>query len=195
MLYMRNDEMYLQLYIIRHAESMGNIETEEPFDKTNPPLTPHGKNQAIALGKRFEGLNDFTLYVSPLERAMETASRISDNMIIDYDLLERGVRPVENGFEDFVETDAECIERAERVIERIKSKHQSHENVIIVAHGMYAQFLIRAALEIPHGIMRFSVYNASVTKINFCKTELPKLALQNDISHLRETDGEKLFWM
>ena len=192
---MRNDEMYLQLYIIRHAESMGNIETDETFDKTNPPLTPHGKSQASALGRRFKALKDFTLYVSPLDRAIETASCISNNIIIDYDLLERGVRKAESGFEDFEETDAECIERAARVIERIKNKHQNHENVIIVAHGMYAQFLIRAALGISHGIMRFSVYNASVTKINFCKTELPKLALQNDVSHLFETDGEKLFWM
>ena len=192
---MRNDEMYLQLYIIRHAESMGNIETDEPFDKTNPPLTPHGKKQAAALGKRFEGLSDFTLYVSPLDRARETASHISGNMTVDYDLLERGVRATENGFEDFDESDTECVERAKRVIGRIKEKHHKHENVIIVAHGMYAQFLIRAALEIPHGIMRFSVYNASVTKINFCETELPKLALQNDVSHLCETDGEKLFWM
>lgn len=192
---MRNDEMYLQLYIIRHAESMGNIETDEPFDKTNPPLTSHGKKQAAALGRRFADLKDFTLYVSPLDRAAETASCISDNMIIDYDLLERGVRKAENGFEDFDESDEECVERAKRVIERIKSKHRNHENVIIVAHGMYAQFLIRAALGIPHGIMRFSVYNASVTKINFCETELPKLALQNDVSHLLETDGEKLFWM
>ena len=192
---MRNDEMYLQLYIIRHAESMGNIETDEPFDKTNPPLTLHGKKQANALGKRFEQLENFTLYVSPLDRAVETASFISDDMTVDCDLLERGVRKTENGFEDFEESDEECVERAKRVIDRIKSKHRNHENVIIVAHGMYAQFLIRAALEIPDGIMRFSVYNASVSKINFCETELPKLALQNDVSHLRDTDGEKLFWM
>jgi broad specificity phosphatase PhoE len=192
---MRNDEMYLQLYIIRHAESMGNIETDEAFDKTNPPLTSHGKKQATALGRRFADLKDFTLYVSPLDRAIETASNISDNMIIDCDLLERGVRKTENGFEDFDESDEDCIARAKRVIERIKSKHRNHENVIIVAHGMYAQFLIRAALEIPHGIMRFSIYNASVTKVNFCETELPKLALQNDVSHLLATDGEKLFWM
>ena len=192
---MRNDEMYLQLYIIRRAESMGNIETDEPFDKTNPPLTPHGKKQAAALGERFSDLKNFTLYVSPLDRAIETASNISDKMTVDYELLERGVRKTENGFEDFDETDEECAERAERVISKIKEKHRNHENVILVAHGMYAQFLIRAALEIPHGIMRFSVYNASVTKVNFCETELTKLALQNDVSHLIETDGEKLFWM
>lgn len=192
---MRNDEMFLQLYIIRHAESMGNIETDEVFDKTNPPLTSHGKLQAKALGERFSALSEFTLYASPLDRAVETASNISAEICTDADLLERGVRAAECGFEDFDESDTECIARAERVIAKILEKHRNHENVIIVTHGMYAQFLFRAALGIPFGNMRFSVYNASVTKINFCETEPPKLALQNDVSHLLSTDGEKLFWM
>lgn len=192
---MRNDEMYLQLYLIRHGESMGNIETDEPFDKSNPPLTAHGKKQAEALGKRFSALDEFTLYASPLDRARETASFISNDMIIDSGLLEKGTRQIDGGFEEFNETDADCYERAKKVIEKIKSKHRSHENVIIVAHGMFLNQLIKAALDIPYDLMRLSVYNASVTKINFCDDELTKLALQNDISHLTETDGEKLFWM
>ncbi len=192
---MRNDEMYLQLYLIRHGESMGNIETDEVFDKTNPPLTLHGKMQAKALGERFAALKSYTLYSSPLDRARETAAQISKNMIIDYDLLENGVRKAENGFEDYFERPEECYERAKRVIEKIKSTHQNHENVIVVAHGMFLNQLIKAALNIPCDAMRLSVYNASVTKINFCHDAPVKLALQNDVSHLKETDGEKLFWM
>lgn len=192
---MRNEEMYLQLYLIRHGESMGNIETDEDFDKTNPPLTEHGKKQAEALGKRFENLKSFTLYSSPLDRARETAACISPDMIIDYDLLENGVRATENGFEDYYESAEECYERALKVINNIKAKHRNHENVIVVAHGMFLNQLIKAALNIPYDVVRLSVYNASVTKINFCDDEPVKLALQNDISHLKDTDGEKLFWM
>ncbi len=191
---MRNDEMYLQLYIIRHGESMGNIETDEVFEHINPPLTQHGKNQARALGERFKSLDNYTLYASPLIRARETAAAISTDMIIDPDLTEEGTRAVENGFEHFEETYDECIARAKRVIEKLKTRHRNHENVIVVCHGCFAQFLIKAALDIDN-TMRFSIYNASVSKINFCDEELPKLALQNDISHLKETDGEKLFWM
>lgn len=192
---MRNDEMYLQLYLIRHGESRGNVETEGDFDKVNPPLTKHGENQAAALGKRFAGLSEYTLYASPLDRARETAAAISENMIVDSDLLEKGVRITDGRFEDFDESDAECYERAKRVVEKIKAKHQNHENVIVVAHGMFLNQLIKAALGIPYNLMRLSVYNASVTKINFCFDEPTKLALQNDVSHLFETDGEKLFWM
>ena len=192
---MRNDEMYLQLYLIRHGESMGNIETDEDFDKTNPPLTPHGKMQAKALGERFAALESYTLYSSPLDGAKETAAQINETMIIDYDLLENGVRATENGFEDYYESPEECYERAKKVIEKITAKHKSHENVIVVAHGMFLNQLIKAALSIPCEAMRLSVYNASVTKINFCDDAPVKLALQNNVSHLKETDGEKLFWM
>lgn len=192
---MRNDEMYLQLYLIRHGESMGNVDPDGDFDKVNPPLTPHGEAQAKALGKRFASLEDYTLYASPLDRAIKTAMNISGEMLVDPELLEWGVRKTENGFEDFNESAEECYARALRVVEKLKAKHRNHEKVIVVAHGMFLNQLIKAALNIPCAAMRLSVYNASVTKINFCDDEPPKLALQNDISHLKETDGEKLFWM
>ncbi len=191
---MRNDEMYLQLYIIRHAESMGNIENGKAFDGLNPPLTDRGKAQAVALGERFKQLKDFTLYSSPLIRAKETAAYIGKDAIIDYDLLEMCTKHTANGYEAFDESDDDCLKRAKKVIERIKATHRNHENVIIVAHGCFNQFLLKAALNIEN-TMRFSVYNTAVSKVNFCSEELPKLALQNDISHLREIDGEKLFWM
>ena len=162
---------------------------------TNPPLTPHGRDQVKALGERFAALENYTLYSSPLQRAIDTAAQINEKMIIDFDLLENGVRATENGFEDYHESAEECYERAKKVVEKITMKHRNHENVIVVAHGMFLNQLIKAALDIPCKTMRLSVYNASVTKINFCDTEPPKLALQNDVSHLRETDGEKLFWM
>ena len=192
---MRNDEMYLQLYLIRHGESMGNVDPDGDFDRVNPPLTVHGEAQAKALGERFKPLENYTLYASPLDRARKTAMNISEEMIIDADLLEWGVRLTETGFENFSESAVECYARAQRVIEKLKAKHRNHENVIVVAHGMFLNQLIKAALNIPSDAMRLSVYNASVTKINFCENEPPKLALQNDISHLKETDGEKLFWM
>ena len=192
---MRNDEMYLQLYLIRHGESMGNVDPDGDFDKVNPPLTDHGEAQAKALGERFQSLETYTLYASPLDRARKTAMNISSEMTIDADLLEWGVRLTGNGFEDFNESAEECYARAQSVVEKLKAKHQNHENVIVVAHGMFLNQLIKAALNIPSDAMRLSVYNASVTKINFCFSEPPKLALQNDVSHLKETDGEKLFWM
>ena len=190
---MRNDDVYLQLYLIRHAESMGNIETNEDFDKINPPLTAHGKKQAEALGKRFEEQKPDVVYASPLIRARQTAETLNTEILLLNEISEKDVSVDTEGFSVIEESDEACAERAEKIINMLKEKH-SGKSVALVSHGVFIQFLIRAALGIEG--VNFSVYNASVTKINF--RHLPsfnKLALQNDISHLLQTDGDRLFWM
>ncbi len=190
---MRNDDVYLQLYLIRHAESMGNIETDEEFDKTNPPLTAHGKKQAEALGRRFEEQKPDVVYASPLLRARQTAEALNTEILLLNEISEKDVSVDAEGFSIIPESDEACAERAEKIINMLKEKH-SGKSVALVSHGVFIQFLIRAALGIE--AVNFSVYNTAVTKINF--RHLPsynKLALQNDISHLLQTDGDRLFWM
>lgn len=186
---MRNDDVYLQLYIIRHAESMGNIETDEHFDQTNPPLTPLGKEQAKAVGERFAGFKPDALISSPLERAVETANQISVNCNTE---IELDVALVECGTYD-VESEETCIERAKSVIEKIKEKYSDNKSVIIVSHGGFIEKLLYAVFECE--TLNFCVYNTSVTKINFRKDKKNKLAFHNDISHLSNLDGDKTFWM
>ena len=84
-------------------------------------------------------------------------------MTVDCDLLERGVRKTENGFEDFEESDEECVERAKRVIDRIKSildsegifyvaylcrtgRYEAYSDVLAVQLGMLAQSLFLSKL-------------------------------------------------
>ena len=114
---MRNDDVYLQLYIIRHAESMGNIETDEIFDNANPPLTLLGKEQAKAVGERFSGFKPDALISSPLDRAYDTAKEISSNtkteIEIDEFLVECGT------LRD--ESDEDCIERAKYILHGAKA--------------------------------------------------------------------------
>lgn len=190
---MRNGDVYLQLYLIRHAESMGNIETDEEFDRINPPLTDHGKNQAQALGRRFEEKKPDVLYSSPLLRARQTAESLNTDITVLNELAEKDISVDTNGFSLVPESDESCAVRAEKIIKMLKEKHKG-ESIAVVSHGEFIQFLIRAALGIEG--VKFCVYNTSVTKINF--RYLPKenkLALQNDISHLENIDGDRLFWM
>ena len=95
---MRNDDVYLQLYLIRHAESMGNIETDEEFDKINPPLTAHGKKQAEALGKRFEEQKPDVVYASPLLRARQTAEPLNTEILLLNEISEKDVSVDTEGF-------------------------------------------------------------------------------------------------
>ncbi len=191
---MRNDEMFLQLYIVRHAESMGNICESGDFDKVNPPLSPHGEKQALAFGERFKALENVTVYASPLERAQKTAATISSKIITDSDLLECGTKQTVTGFCEYEESYDDCFLRAKKVIEELRKKHNKHESVVLVTHGEFSQFLIKASIGIENK-MRLALYNTGITKINFSFDSPAKLALHNDISHLAELDGEKLFWM
>lgn len=70
----------LELYIIRHGQSQGNIERvtdglshEELHD---PRLTELGKKQAVACGERFKNTEFDAVYSSALLRAVETATEI-----------------------------------------------------------------------------------------------------------------------
>lgn len=190
---MRNDDVYLQLFLIRHAESLGNIETDEEFDEVNPPLSPHGEEQVRALGKRFAAEKPDVLYSSPLGRAMRTAQALDMEINILDELAEKDVSVDAQGFSSVYESDEACAARAEKVIKMLREKHRG-KRVVLVTHGQYIQFLIRAALGVKN--VNFCVFNASLTKINFRENgQFNKLAFHNDISHLLQTDGDRLFWM
>lgn len=70
----------LELYIIRHGQSQGNIERVTDGlsheDLHDPRLTELGKKQAITCGERFKDTEFDAVYSSALLRAVETATEI-----------------------------------------------------------------------------------------------------------------------
>lgn len=61
------------VHFIRHGEAAHNV---PPYDvkRRDPYLTPHGQDQAQALGQQFPNLEDVELIVcSPMKRAIQTA--------------------------------------------------------------------------------------------------------------------------
>ncbi len=69
-----------ELYLIRHGQSMGNIddapEAVTLCDKHDPVLTPLGEEQAKKAGKFFGNIEFDAMYSSALRRAAATASSI-----------------------------------------------------------------------------------------------------------------------
>ena len=203
---MRNDDVYLQLYIVRHAESMSNAHDAAPicepnFDLSNPPLSELGHKQASALGERLRPLKIDAAYVSTYRRALQTSAEIlkyHSDTAVTYtpDIVEKDTAVLENGFEYKEESDAECLKRAESFLRMICEKHRSKENVLIVTHGGFIEFLMFAALNSEYSPQKsICVYNSSVTKLKFYYNSKVKVAVLNDISHLSSLDGDKLFWM
>ncbi len=71
----------LELYIIRHGESMGNIGYNGRTDlslteRVDPVLSEKGLNQAIAAGKLLSEIKFDAVYSSALMRAVRTAGEI-----------------------------------------------------------------------------------------------------------------------
>ena len=192
---MRNDDVYLQLYLVRHAESLGNI--DPAFDQTDPPLSEHGVLQAKALGERFRQFKPDIIISSPLLRARLTAEEISKNtntdIIFRNDIVENNTLYKDGKCTKIFESDEELTLRAKTVLTFLKNTYRNSENVVLVSHGVFIRYLIRTALDAPNKF--FSSYNTGITKINFRENDGDKLALQNDISHLIHLDGDKLFWM
>lgn len=96
----------LELFIIRHGQSNGNIKRNTDGlsheDLHDPRLTELGKNQAVACGERFKNVEFDAIYSSALLRAVETATEIIKKQpnekclkVLPY-LTEAGVSPEYN---------------------------------------------------------------------------------------------------
>ena len=75
------NEIDLELYIIRHGQTFGNLgkntEGMAYADIHDPVLTEKGQNQADRLGERFASYPFDAIFASGLKRAMQTASEIA----------------------------------------------------------------------------------------------------------------------
>jgi probable phosphoglycerate mutase len=63
--------MELEIYLCRHGETEWSLSGKHT-GRTDLDLTEEGKNQALGLKKRLEGLSFSAIYSSPLKRASET---------------------------------------------------------------------------------------------------------------------------
>ena len=74
--------MVTRVYLIRHAEAMGNI--NETFQgRTDENITEKGYKQLAELSKRFKEISIDKIYSSPLIRTRETAKAVNKHHGID----------------------------------------------------------------------------------------------------------------
>ncbi len=198
----------MNLYIIRHAEAYGQGPSSE--------LTERGKIQAGLLGERMKNYNIEKIYCSPYLRAVKTAfpifkSNPQAEVEILHDLMEKGTPPDYCGWErenikkyfpnsEFKnihslgeETDETALLRAKKVIAYIKEKSKNQENIAVVAHGTFNNFLISAAADLPmRNNLNFSQDNTGVSLIKYLSengSERTKIYYTNDIRHIPESVG------
>ncbi|OAI43686.1 hypothetical protein AYO38_10480 [bacterium SCGC AG-212-C10] len=198
-----------RILITRHGQTVTN--TEGRFcGHSETDLTPRGKEQASALGRRLRDTEVHAVYTSDLGRAMETAALILEGREItasvDPDLreLHYGEWELEKGTvvqrryaeqhrlmraEDPAwhppggENVATVRKRTHAALQRIIRKH-THQTVLIVSHGTAINCMLSEVLGAPVShTFRISIGNCGLSEV-IIERKHAVISLLNDQSHL-----------
>ncbi|MBR6530989.1 MAG: histidine phosphatase family protein [Clostridia bacterium] len=170
----------MDLYIIRHGESQGNV----GLDVEDPHLTDLGKKQAELLALRLRNVNFDAILSSPLTRAIQTATPLAElqqkEITVVHSLHEAGAYGDES-----LQT---IQQRAADTVSYIREKYGDKKNVIAFAHGTFNNHFIKAACGITSGEdFNFCQENTGVTIVRFVMDNgqpRTKLELANCGKHL-----------
>jgi broad specificity phosphatase PhoE len=212
----------LHLFIIRHGECLGQIDPQAFADKDSA-LSPLGERQARLTGQRLKMIGLTHIVSSPLIRALHTASLIAEvvencpvevwpelrevNMSVynGLDALELGKRfpkaTLLTGLTaDYTyggDTYAGLFVRAEQILQRLRQQFKHDDQVALITHGGFANYLLHAILNIqPDTPQWFELANCSISLVRFVPNpeERPNWPLFppvqaeilsiNDIAHL-----------
>lgn len=182
-----------KLYLIRHGETEQN-KTGILMGSTDTPLNDHGRLQAATLGGRINGLEVDTIFSSPLQRAMETAtlvfgqqtSIITDSSIQEFHFGEwEGMHfsEIARQYPDIWQVWLTDWEKThipggeafpafkERVISFVEETvyHNSGKRLAVVSHGGCIRSLLAHFFcdSVSTGYWKFKVDNATLTEIEF----------------------------
>jgi broad specificity phosphatase PhoE len=155
----------LRLYIARHGETDWNV-LHRLQGWTDRPLNETGRRQAVELADTLKGIRLDAVYSSTLSRSRDTATTVAGNTMTVKSL--EGLRERNYGhFQGGSDTDAEYLRRSNDWTDRlddgeslnqllarsrdslaqIRREHPSG-NVLIVAHRITNQMLLRALLDL-----------------------------------------------
>ena len=182
-----------ELVIVRHGETEDNA-AQRWQGHLPGVLSPRGRMQAAALGRRLRGMALAALYASDLARAQDTARIIAaetgHELVLDARLRERnfgvfqGLNAAQiqekfpsaweahkRGDPRFVVPQGEsALAHAERAVECLEELVHQHSGrrIAVVTHGGVLNALLRRVLAIPWSVPRsFSLENAAFNRFDF----------------------------
>ena len=155
----------LRLYIARHGETDWNLE-HRLQGSTDRPLNETGRRQAVELADALKGIHLDAIYSSTLSRSRETARTVAGSTMTVKSLdglRERNYGHYQGGSDTAAEylrrsndwTDRlddgeslnQLLARSRESLAQIRREHPTG-NVLIVAHRITNQMLLRALLDI-----------------------------------------------
>ena len=173
----------LRLFLIRHGETEWSVSGRHT-GQTDIALTQNGENQARELGGHLQGIKFNQVLTSPLKRARQTCFLVDlpNTPKVDEDLSEcdygdyegrrssevSKARPDWSLFRDGCpngETSENILERADRLIRRLRSMHG---NVALFSHGQFGAALAVRWLDLELiQAQHFPLNTASLSVLSF----------------------------
>ena len=175
------------VYFIRHGESRWNLE-DKICGATDVPLTEKGHEQAVITGHKFvdSGYKADMILYSPLKRAMDTASHISEitgiPMKMEPRLIEQnfgiweGTSPRKSlGFlkakQNFINsfgTGESMFRTAQRVYNLLDELKEDEKTYILVAHNGIVRFVKSYFQDLTNEeFAAFKVKNCEICRFDF----------------------------
>jgi probable phosphoglycerate mutase len=200
------------LYLVRHGESAFNAEGRIQ-GQLNPPLSPLGVRQSAALAAAFRGQKIDGVYSSPLGRAMQTASPIAEALGLAPHTDDRLVELNAGVFQGLTwaeinlrlpaegqawksqnpdyhipggESRRDLMRRGQAALDAIRERGQNQ--AIVVAHGGVLAAALKALLGVPAERNPFTLYNASISMLQW-QSQI-KLMTLNQLDHLHASGDD-----
>lgn len=202
------------LYCVRHGESCYNAEGRIQ-GQSNTPLSPLGLRQAQAVADALRTLAIDAVYCSPLQRARQTAQPLADALQLEVRVDPRLMEIHVGIFQDKLhaeiadafpqetarwraseadyripggESRRDLMLRGGAAFEAIHAA--GHSRAVVVSHGGTFASAFKALLGISAERNPFSLYNASISQVNWSKQF--KLLTLNDTRHLAAAGCERI---
>jgi broad specificity phosphatase PhoE len=183
----------LRLYIARHGETDWNVQ-HKLQGMTDIPLNENGRRQAAALAESLKGVHLDAIYSSTLSRSRDTARTVAGTSMTVKSLdglRERNYGHFQGGSDadpDYVkrmnvwddrldegESLNQLLARARDSLALIRREHPSG-NVLIVAHRITNQMILRALLDLtPEQTLKITQDNDEVYLVEFDPGAKPRL--------------------
>ena len=152
--------------LVRHGESESNVQNVVSSDISGYPLTLKGRGQASLAGNQLSGLRINSFSSSPVQRAMETSSIISERIFMKPEVDERIIESGMDEYNNKMFTEIPKLKRTELGMasweshqERFREALSDVEGVkLMVSHA----FPIRAALSLYLDLNEEESYGISI---------------------------------